>query len=358
MPGARVRRRVRARLHLATRELLCEVRLGELATERTVRDAAAEIRVVEPVVAAFGQRFVIRDEGGARTLGGGAILDPSPTTRAARGTLPPPPTPDTSAEQRVEQSLCRAGLTLVPPALLSTRAGAADAAQAEQLCRKLAQAGRARRIELHGASHYVHASALQALTDEVKQRLERHLAEHPRSPGVPRGEWPSWMPRACDDALRAALAELLIDTGAVEADERCVRPRGQGELLSRDDRALFDAILHEFAAGAFQPPGETELRCRTPRNARRVAELVRYAAARGRLVRVADGIWLHAERHAEMIGLVGSAIRERGGLSVADIRTLLNSSRKFVVPICEHLDAIGQTRREGDLRRLGPKAAL
>jgi selenocysteine-specific elongation factor len=37
---------------------------------------------------------------------------------------------------------------------------------------------------------------------------------------------------------------------------------------------------------------------------------------------------------------------------VAEIRDLLGTSRKFAVPICEYLDRIRLTRREGDLRVL------
>ena len=40
------------------------------------------------------------------------------------------------------------------------------------------------------------------------------------------------------------------------------------------------------------------------------------------------------------------------GLTVSEIKELLATSRKFAVPICEYLDRIGFTRREGDLRML------
>ena len=37
---------------------------------------------------------------------------------------------------------------------------------------------------------------------------------------------------------------------------------------------------------------------------------------------------------------------------MAEIRDLLGTTRKFAVPLCEYLDRIGVTRREGDLRVL------
>jgi selenocysteine-specific elongation factor len=48
-------------------------------------------------------------------------------------------------------------------------------------------------------------------------------------------------------------------------------------------------------------------------------------------------------------------MRSGAQLIMANIRTLLGSSRKFVVPIVERLDALGVTRRVGDFRERGPK---
>jgi selenocysteine-specific elongation factor len=39
-------------------------------------------------------------------------------------------------------------------------------------------------------------------------------------------------------------------------------------------------------------------------------------------------------------------------VTVAEIRDLLGTTRKYAVPFCEYLDRVGVTRREGDLRVL------
>jgi selenocysteine-specific elongation factor len=49
---------------------------------------------------------------------------------------------------------------------------------------------------------------------------------------------------------------------------------------------------------------------------------------------------------------VTARLREGKGLTVADIRDMLGTSRKYAVPLCEYLDRCGITRREGDLRFL------
>ena len=39
-------------------------------------------------------------------------------------------------------------------------------------------------------------------------------------------------------------------------------------------------------------------------------------------------------------------------MTMSDIRTLIDTSRKWAVPLCEYFDESGFTRRDGDLRVL------
>jgi selenocysteine-specific elongation factor len=50
--------------------------------------------------------------------------------------------------------------------------------------------------------------------------------------------------------------------------------------------------------------------------------------------------------------LVRERLAEGKGLTVAEIRDMLGTTRKYAVPLCEYLDRVGVTRREGDLRVL------
>jgi selenocysteine-specific elongation factor len=47
---------------------------------------------------------------------------------------------------------------------------------------------------------------------------------------------------------------------------------------------------------------------------------------------------------------VSARLEEGKGLTVADIRDMLGTTRKYAVPLCEYLDRVGVTRREGDYR--------
>jgi selenocysteine-specific elongation factor len=197
---------------------------------------------------------------------------------------------------------------------------------------------------------------LATLSQDLDRRLKTLLKDNPRLPGLPLSQVPGWMPSACPARLRPALADWWIQHGPVALEHDHLVPAGERQQMSATDQALFDEILHEIDAAAFQPPGAAGLRCCTPRNEKRVRQLIDLAVTQRKLVRIADDLWLHERRWQELVQLVADAIQKRGGITVADVRTLLNSSRKYVVPIVEALDAAGITRRSGDLRQLGPKA--
>ena len=48
--------------------------------------------------------------------------------------------------------------------------------------------------------------------------------------------------------------------------------------------------------------------------------------------------------------LIEEFAAENGPFTIANLRDLTGSSRKYVVPLAEHLDGIGFTRRQGDER--------
>jgi len=359
MPGKTPRQRLRLRLHFATSEVLTELHLLEKPAAERVAGQFGQLKAAAPVVATWGERFILRDESGTRTLGGGRILRPAghpwtarrPAHRAGLEALR-----EGAPAARLEEVIRAAEWEPLDEKQLAARAGLGDEAVARQTCQRVMSAGQVRWFEAAATRAYVHNTRLAELAEDLNRRLARFVQENPRLPGLPHVQWATWMPNACPARLRPVLAEWYLESGQVAAEHDRILPAGARQPMSPADAALLAQILAEFDAGAFQPPALSELQCRTPKNEKRVRELVELAAAQGTLVRLGAELWLHEKRWRELVVRVSEALRARGGLTVADIRTLLNSSRKYVVPIVEQLDAAGITRRVGDLRQPGPRA--
>jgi len=107
-------------------------------------------------------------------------------------------------------------------------------------------------------------------------------------------------------------------------------------------------VVETFEAAGFAPPRPNEVGD---------PGLVRALVREGALVDV-DGVVFAAAALESARQAVTEAFRDRPRLTVADIRDLLGSTRKYVVPICGWLDRQGVTRRRGDDRIPGPASGV
>jgi selenocysteine-specific elongation factor len=142
--------------------------------------------------------------------------------------------------------------------------------------------------------------------------------------------------------LRAALAE----EPALVLDREIVRRAAAGPIETGPEALELVAAL---AARPFDPPAPADLGA-SPL-------LVRALVRSGALVDL-DGVVFAREALEAARARVGRAVVDRGSLTIAQVRDLLGTSRKFVVPLLRCLDAEGVTRRRGDLRVPGPRAGL
>ena len=71
-----------------------------------------------------------------------------------------------------------------------------------------------------------------------------------------------------------------------------------------------------------------------------------------RLVLLTADVVFSREGYEEMVAEIKRLLEERKTIKAAEVRDHFNTSRKYVLALLEHLDNIGVTVREGDLRRL------
>jgi selenocysteine-specific elongation factor len=139
------------------------------------------------------------------------------------------------------------------------------------------------------------------------------------------------------------LADAAIDR--YESEGALVREGASVRLVSHRAGAGDEiaALVDVVRSAEPTPPTISELR------ASGVAAGVLDAAVRsGALVRISPELVVSRE----LVERAGAIVREAGsdGITVSALRERLGTSRKFAVPLAEHLDRAGVTRRSGDLR--------
>ncbi|MGH2730826.1 MAG: SelB C-terminal domain-containing protein, partial [Actinomycetota bacterium] len=303
------------------------VKMKLLGTDRLASGESgfAQLHLRDPLPLQRGDRFVLRDAGRVLTFGGGTILDPGP--RAAR-----------RRDQRRRALLERLSSADAAGSLraLVEAEGALDAADAwfrsgtDLLPPGVVAVGRL----------LVSEARLKELQAEVHAAVAEHHKHHPLERGLPRER-----ARAATGLESDSFDALIDSMDEVVADGAVVRLAAFSVALSPAEQRGRDELVARIEAGGFAPPMTQELGADD--------DLLRALTDAGELVPIGD-FFLTARQVAEARAVVRARIEADGPMTVAAIRDLLGTSRKYAVPLCEWLDQTGATRRRGDLRILGP----
>ena len=181
-----------------------------------------------------------------------------------------------------------------------------------------------------------------SLADLARREIESHHRAHPLERGLSKLALASSL-----DLSAEALDDLLHRQADLVGDGPLVRLTSHTVEITDEQQRTRAEIITRLEATRFAPPPTSALDDDP--------ELIRALLDSGDLVPIED-FCLTSGLTREMQRMVTSAIDERGGLTIAEIRDLLGTTRKYAVPLCEWMDQMGVTRRNGDVRVLGPKA--
>jgi selenocysteine-specific elongation factor len=347
------------RLHLYASEAVGRMRplsgahgaggTGRLAPGET---GLVEIRLAAPVVAARGDRFIVRRPSPAATLGGGEVLDPAwrrPRGRALAAAL--------AAETGIAGDLPAvlvywaqaAGERGAEAAELARRLGVAPARAAAELA---ALARRERLLAVpEGPGHgrrYLTTATYQRVAERARRVLKEYFARDRLALGIPKAEAVRRILRGRGAELADAyFAWLAAQKVLAVAGERVTLPGRSTELTGEESR-LAQAVVERFARGGLTPPAPSELAADLAAKPQIVDGVVRHLVARGQLVKLPNGLVLAASALAELRRDLLALSWER--FSVAEFKDRFGLSRKWAIPLLEHLDSTGATRRVGDER--------
>ena len=125
---------------------------------------------------------------------------------------------------------------------------------------------------------------------------------------------------------------------------------GREAELTDEESDLARAVLERFAAGGLTPPAPAEVGRELSAKPQILDGVVRYLTERGKLVRLPGGLILAASAVEGLKDDLADAGWER--FTVADFKDRFGLSRKWAIPLLEHLDSTGFTRRLGDERMI------
>ena len=387
------------KFHTGTSETPASVYLFQESSLKPGRQCLIQVFLDHPVVAGPRDHFILRSLSPTRTLGGGLIIEA--IERRLKRTHP----------DVLKEIAERAKAVVKPKDFVEYCAKTADAFAADErqislrskmpakelapLLAQLAQEGRL--LPLSGKT-YIHVETAERVKQHLLDVVRGFHSKRPESPGISReqlltessrgegilplssrgegilplssrdegilplhsgraeakmasgrkGETPSPLRK---DVFEGVIERMLSDGKLVDRKGFLALP-GHREQFNNAEQQLLQNVEALFRSHLFDPPGPQEIADQMRVAPPQVQRVLRILTEQRQLVRVDQDLLFHAEAIATARERLVSHIQQNGGLESVKFKYLLDTSRKYAIPLLDYFDKIGVTRRVGYTRHL------
>lgn len=313
-----------------------------------------QLRLAAPLVAARGDRYIVRLASPSMTLGGGEILNAHPRRRHRRRhpeVIASLEALETGDPQEILAHLLgpRQALPVSEVVAMSDLPRDEALAALRELLdgdRVVLLSAQTQGLDAPGVMDAGVASraAWEALVQRTSSALRAYHSRYPLRTGMPREELKSRL--NMETALFAGLLSRAEAEGLVRLTPTTVALRDHEATLTPAQQEAADRLLEAFRRAPYTPPSLAQAEEQVG------ATVLEYLFESGALVKVSDDVVFSAETRADMEQRLVAFLREHDQATVAEVRDLFGTSRKFALGFLEDLDRRRVTKRLGDVRIL------
>lgn len=337
-------------LHLGTADVTARlsIRRGEAIAPGT--SALAQLIADRPLAALHGDRFIVRDQSAARTVGGGTVVDPfAPATRrnsaARRAQLAAleHAAPDAALAELLACSPHGVNLTQFERAfnLVSDRV--------EALTRECDAAviGKEQPVALP-------QTTVKSIRQRVIEALTSFHRESPQALGAEIETQRKSLAPALSAAAFVALLRELADERKIEVTGSLVRLPRHVATANPADEKMWQAIKPVLDAAGFKVPALRDLTVSTQLKEVPLKDFLYRKSRTGELFRVGTERFYPRATLAQLAALAQAVAQAATGaqFTVAQFRDASGVGRGLAMEILECLDRLGITQRIGDIRKM------
>jgi selenocysteine-specific elongation factor len=322
-----------------------------------------QIRLEEPIPLVKGDRFILRQPSPSVTVGGGRVVHPFPGRRYRRFQPRVLDKLETLAHGTPEEILLQSLETQQPCEVRTlVRRASMNPQQAQDALRALVAEGQVLVLEgsaghdspgqLLDSAFVISRSGWGAMRERLEGLLAAYHREFPLRAGMPREEVKSRLarnialltPKLLNEIVSRAMAEGWLAEAGLGTDR--LRLADHEPAFSPRQQQAVDYLLYTFSQAPYTTPSVAQSEEQVG------SEVLGALIEQGKLIRLNEDVILLSETYEQMAERVLAHLRQEGSITVAQVRDLFGTSRKYALALLGYLDEKRITRRVGDDRVL------
>jgi len=309
-----------------------------------------QLELRNPVVAVRGDRYILRRPSPGETLGGGVIVDHQPKGRHKRFDESVLKSLESLAQGTPAEILLEAAFSLNIASIKDiVRQSRLDDPDAESGLKEILETGQL--VALENGEPIITSDILVAVLphwntwrDKTMQLVEAYHKDYPLRRGIPREELKSRLKLA--PRVFNVLTKKMTSENSIIDLSSSVAKVGHEIRFNVQEQVKVQTLRRRFEVNPFSPPSAKECLAEAGE------EVVNALIELNEFMTVSSDVIFRKQDYDLMVLEIRTIIEQNGQITLAEVRDLFKTSRKYAQALLEHLDAKGITARDGDFRKL------
>ena len=343
----------KVKFHTGTSEVTGTVYLLESESVTSGQETLIQVRSERPIVAGPNDPYILRGLSPSRTLGGGSIIQPM-ERKIKRSHL------DSVKDVQTLASAVGEPMSLVEYCIRNAVGYAIKLSDVslrtklhpKQVARLIQNLIEQDRVLVLTGNVYMHSKSLARIADMLTQWTKQFHQQKPDSPGIEKEQLLSQS--ELDKKVFDVVINLLLEREELILRKDRLALPSHKEQFDPAVQKLLHSIESMFAENLFNPPKIDEISSELCQDVQVVNKAIGLLIEQQIIIRVEQNLYFHTDaveeakrRTIEYIQTEG-----KGQLESVQFKYLLDTTRKFAIPLLDYMDKIGVTRRVGNTRYL------
>ena len=340
----------RVHIYHGTRELLGKVSLMNRDEVKAGESCYAQLRLEEKTVLRKGDHFVLRFYSPVETIGGGVVLDAC-TKKHRKNDKKAYRTFEikekgTEKERTELAYLEHQGKFYSLKELINKCS--LERSQVRNLVKKLVEEGR---LVLLSGEVYIHREELKVYEKRAVEFLDKFHKEFPLKEGMGIEEARNKLGLGENPKITEAILDILKQNKVIKEEKGMVSKYRFKVVVQEDESSMFEEIQSQYLAFGFAPLA-TELYLKEHRKQKKFKAVFTSLLNKKILIRLDEQYCLHTECYEKAKEVFREIAAKKQVVALGEYREKLGCSRRVAVPILEHFDKTGFTKKTEEGRVL------
>ncbi|MGL5245837.1 MAG: selenocysteine-specific translation elongation factor, partial [Sarcina sp.] len=344
--------RQRVKVYYGTNEIIARVIILDKEEVEPGEEAFIQLRLEEEISCQKGDSIVIRNYSPMYTLGGGRILNPNASKgkRFKEDYIEGLKLREGGNIEDIVENVILSMSEVFPNDKLIVKHIGRNIENIDSILTNLLEEKKIMKLGLEKDTVYIHNKFFNKKSEEIYSILKRFHNDNKLKLGLGKEEIRS---KVFSNKLKQKIFQqfiyLMEDRNILKQGQNNISLRDFEVKLTKEEKRLKELILKAYDEGGRDPPRLQDLLF-YEKDKRSCNMILSMLIEEGQIIKMSEDIFICKKTLNDCEFKVVEFLKTNNAISLGDAKKLLNTSRKYLVPIMEYLDNNKVTKRIDDKR--------